>query len=193
MAVWQVNTIPWPVELVGNETGWVRAFEILRRDHLRSEKLAPLCERISYGLRKEYGEFLRAALEGNPHPDVQAAACLGLARYLGNRAARVESIGDRVREFEELYGKEYIASLRGQDPGREIEALLDRAVKEFGTRKTPSGESIAEKAGAELFERRHLAVGREAPDIEGEDHEGARFRLRDYRGKVVLLDFWSYV
>jgi peroxiredoxin len=38
---------------------------------------------------------------------------------------------------------------------------------------------------------RHLAVGREAPDIEGADQDGKRFKLSDYRGKVVLLDFWS--
>ena len=45
----------------------------------------------------------------------------------------------------------------------------------------------------ELFGLRHLCVGSEAPDIEGEDQDGQRFHLSDYRGKVVLLDFWSYV
>jgi cytochrome oxidase Cu insertion factor (SCO1/SenC/PrrC family) len=37
-----------------------------------------------------------------------------------------------------------------------------------------------------------LKVGRVAPDIEGEDVDGERFRLSDYRGKVVLLDFWGH-
>ena len=37
------------------------------------------------------------------------------------------------------------------------------------------------------------AEGRQAPDIEGEDQDGKRFKLSDYRGKVVLLDFWSFV
>jgi peroxiredoxin len=35
-----------------------------------------------------------------------------------------------------------------------------------------------------------LAVGKEAPEIEGEDQEGKKFKLSDYRGKVVLLDLW---
>jgi cytochrome oxidase Cu insertion factor (SCO1/SenC/PrrC family) len=30
-----------------------------------------------------------------------------------------------------------------------------------------------------------------APEIVGTDQDGKEFRLSDYRGKVVLLDFWS--
>ena len=36
-----------------------------------------------------------------------------------------------------------------------------------------------------------LAVGKPAPEIEGEDIDGMAFKLSDYRGKVVLLDFWG--
>jgi hypothetical protein len=36
-----------------------------------------------------------------------------------------------------------------------------------------------------------VPVGRPAPDIEGEDVDGQKFRLSDYRGKVVVLDFWG--
>jgi hypothetical protein len=36
-----------------------------------------------------------------------------------------------------------------------------------------------------------IAVGNTAQEIEGEDQDGKRFKLSDYRGKVVLLDFWS--
>ena len=34
-------------------------------------------------------------------------------------------------------------------------------------------------------------VGKQAPDIEGEDQDGKHFKLSDYRGKVVLLYFWN--
>ncbi len=37
-----------------------------------------------------------------------------------------------------------------------------------------------------------LAVGNMAPDIEGEDIDGTKFKLSDYRGKVVVLDFWGH-
>ena len=56
--------------------------------------------------------------------------------------------------------------------------------------KTAFG-TVADKAKSELFEIRFLAIGKTAPDIEGEDQDGKKFRLSDYKGKVVLLDFWS--
>jgi cytochrome oxidase Cu insertion factor (SCO1/SenC/PrrC family) len=34
-------------------------------------------------------------------------------------------------------------------------------------------------------------VGNLAPEIQGEDLDGVKFKLSDYRGKVVVLDFWG--
>lgn len=42
-----------------------------------------------------------------------------------------------------------------------------------------------------IFELEHLQVGSIAPEIEGADFDGVEFRLSDYRGKVVMLDFWG--
>ena len=36
-----------------------------------------------------------------------------------------------------------------------------------------------------------LEIGKVAPDIEAEDLNGVTFKLSDYRGKVVVLDFWG--
>ena len=44
---------------------------------------------------------------------------------------------------------------------------------------------------AELFEENNLVVGKVAPDIVGKDLDGVEFKLSDYRGKVVFLDFWG--
>lgn len=41
------------------------------------------------------------------------------------------------------------------------------------------------------FERERLQIGMVAPDIEGADTAGERFKLSDYRGRVVVLDFWG--
>ncbi len=52
--------------------------------------------------------------------------------------------------------------------------------------KTKTFGALAEAA---LFELRNLAVGKPAPDIEGEDASGGKFKLSDYRGKVIVLSF----
>src|SRR5262249_17308312 len=159
----------------------------------------PLCERISYGFCKEYEPFLRAVLATNPHRNVQATACLSLGRHLNNRLQRLDLCREQpelAREFAGLFGKEYLAGLLRQDraiASREIEAVYEQAAAKYADVKLESGDTIAERARAELFAIRHLSVGKEAPDIEGEDQDGKRFKLSDYRGKVVLLDFWSYV
>jgi len=43
-----------------------------------------------------------------------------------------------------------------------------------------------------LFVLEHLSVGGIAPDFEDVDVEGRAFKLSDYRGKVVVLDFWGF-
>ena len=51
--------------------------------------------------------------------------------------------------------------------------------------------TLAEAAKGDLFELRNLTIGKIAPEIEGEDIDGKKFKLSEYRGKVVVLDFWG--
>ena len=74
------------------------------------------------------------------------------------------------------------------------EKAFEAVAKEYGECKLLDFEgkqTIGEAVKAELFELRNLRVGKTAPDIEGEDTDGAKFKLSDYKGKVVLLDFWG--
>ena len=74
------------------------------------------------------------------------------------------------------------------------EAAFENIVKKYGdvAQGGRSGEpKISDTAKTELFELRNLRVGKTAPGIEGEDLEGTAFKLSDYRGKVVVIDFWG--
>ena len=51
---------------------------------------------------------------------------------------------------------------------------------------------LLEEAKEALVEIKKLAIGSVAPEIDGVDVEGVAFKLSDYRGKVVLLDFWGF-
>ena len=136
-------------------------------------------------------------LEKNPHRDVQAQACLALAHFLSNRLQRIDLVRGQPKlagEFAGFFGQEYLDELKRHDremSGKEAEALFEQAVDEFGDVDIPGLGTVGARAKAALFEIRHLAVGKVPPDIEGEDQDGNQFKLSDYRGKVVLLDFWS--
>lgn len=53
-------------------------------------------------------------------------------------------------------------------------------------------EDLKNEASEALYEIDHLSVGCAAPEIEGVDVDGVPVKLSDYRGKVVLLDFWGF-
>jgi hypothetical protein len=76
----------------------------------------------------------------------------------------------------------------GKEVANEAEKLLKLAVEKYGDLNR--GE-VGGRAMGELLELRFLAIGKEAPEIEGKDAEGIKFKLSDYRGKVVLLNFWG--
>lgn len=57
---------------------------------------------------------------------------------------------------------------------------------------TSRNPEVLKQAKDALFEIENLQVGCTAPDIVAKDTDGVDFRLADYRGKVVLLDFWGF-
>ncbi len=79
-----------------------------------------------------------------------------------------------------------------QDPQKSEEAVryLERCVKDY--KDVKAGEAtLGEAAEPLLFKIKFLAVGKQAPEIRGKDVEGKEFKLSEYRGKVVLLDFFA--
>lgn len=50
---------------------------------------------------------------------------------------------------------------------------------------------IRKASARSVFKLERLQVGMVAPDIRGKDLDGNPFKLSDYRGKVVVIDFWG--
>jgi hypothetical protein len=150
-----------------------KALNILLTDHIQSERLATVCPMLRYSNSPETEKHLRTMLEKSPHKNVQATACLVLGQYLKGQS---EGRGLKDEAREKL--------------AKEAETVLARAAEKYGDVKMYD-KTVGVLAKAELFEIRHLAVGKEAPEIEGEDIDGQKFKLSDYRGKVVVLDFWG--
>ncbi len=77
--------------------------------------------------------------------------------------------------------------LYGEDATKaEGKALLDQVAREHT--KTHWGTL----ARAMFITEKELEVGQPAPDFFGETIDGFSFNLSDYRGKVVLLDFYGF-
>jgi thiol-disulfide isomerase/thioredoxin len=71
---------------------------------------------------------------------------------------------------------------------------LAAAAADYADVKVGPGEKVGKMAEAQLVGLKNLpnlVVGKVAPDIAGEDLDGKPMKLSDYRGKVVLLDFWA--
>ena len=51
--------------------------------------------------------------------------------------------------------------------------------------------TLGEMAQGELFRLHNLSIGRAIPELEGEDMDGRKLKLSDYRGKVVAMVFWA--
>ncbi|HQR06381.1 MAG TPA: hypothetical protein PLN21_06140 [Gemmatales bacterium] len=70
----------------------------------------------------------------------------------------------------------------------EAEKYLEQAIKDF----PQAGEAVKALAKGELHEVKYLAIGKVIPEVKGKDLDDKEFKLMEYRGKVVLLDFWGF-
>jgi cytochrome oxidase Cu insertion factor (SCO1/SenC/PrrC family) len=57
---------------------------------------------------------------------------------------------------------------------------------------SPGGSNGTQLAAAPSNAKVGREVGELAPDFEVKDVDGKPFKLSDYRGKVVLIDFWGF-
>lgn len=149
------------------------AVERLARDHGTSEQAASLGSMLSraggaLGVDVARGH-LRKVIELAPQGAVQAGALLGLASSLGDDEA----------------------TTAGSAAERELETLASRLSADYAELLDGAGRSYGAVAEGIVFARKHLQVGMTAPEVEAADTQGVTFKLSDYRGKVVLLDFWG--
>jgi hypothetical protein len=141
---------------------------------LSARRLARFTQLLTFRPDNLNEKILRTLLEKDARREVQGGVTLELGKLLRERADNLQD--QQAKEAAKLYA--------------ESEHLLEKAADRFGDLELPTGKLgiLAEK---ELFTLRFLTVGKVAPDIQGEDQLAKRFSLSDYKGKVVLLDFWS--
>lgn len=160
---------------IGSEPDQERALTVLMTDHIQGETLGQKAESLAQSGAPGAEKLLRAILAKSPHKEAQAKAAFGLAQQFKERADEPGLKPDQAQKL-----------------SKEAEDLFETVVQKYahimGSRKEPLGAT----AKRQLFELRNLSLGKVAPDIEGDDLDGKKFKLSDYRGKVVVLDFWGH-
>jgi hypothetical protein len=163
-----------------------RALDLIARYHAQNPKVTTVVELLRWeqkataARQRDWGgngriEFIKAVRENNRQQRTRALAVLTLAQ-----AADQEAEGPRIKDSQ-------IAAKQ-----REAVEFFQSAAREGG--ETPlrnDGRSIAELSRARIGAIRQSPIGTKVREIQGEDVNGKNFKLSDYRGKVVLLDFWG--
>jgi hypothetical protein len=146
--------------------------------HLTSEKVKGVIGLVANQANTDPKalDTLELIADRNPHKPVQAAAVLAVAEFYKDKA--------------EPYGKKPPAD--ADTWLKKAEATFERVLKAYPDEIQYAKRTYGEAATASLYELRNLSVGKVVPEIEGEDMDGAKFKLSDYRGKVVMLDFWGH-
>jgi hypothetical protein len=153
---------------------------IVLEHHLANPRMGQLCFEVRYRSGEPWAErILTETAAKHPQHAVRGQATYALADYY-----RPKPYGNKLSEAEENRRL------------REAEKYFKEVAERYADVPTPDGRSrLGKKADDELARLRNLPnlkVGKVSPEITGEDLDGKPFKLSDYRGKVVLLDFWGH-
>jgi hypothetical protein len=173
------------------------ALKMMTRDFAGDPRAGEVSSQLMWSSAPGADVFLQAVIAQNNDRTAKGLATFALGRFRKTQTGYVREIKEHssnVGMYESYLGKDFVESMSKLDADavmKQAESLFEQAVKEYGDVKGGFHETLGKSAEAELFELRELAIGKVAPDIVGEDIQGVPMKLGDFRGKVVLLDFWG--
>lgn len=133
----------------------------LVKDKVESDEIAKALPQLAKIRLLDIDTCFTDTFEKHPENSVKALSLYSFAKYCGNNRRDEKA----TRCFQLL--KEHFGDL-------------------------PFGDSnYSMAADNAIYFLENLAVGKSAPEFAGEDTDGVLFRLKDYRGKVVMLRFWG--
>jgi thiol-disulfide isomerase/thioredoxin len=143
-----------------------KAFEQLAQSHTKSLELGPVLD-IVPSLAVHLGDepctrFLDAVLDASGPPELQAKAMFARAVICMQQAKPVDDAA---------------LALAARD--------LEKA------KKLTKDQALAAAIEHTTICPRGLAIGDTAPEVAGFDLDGVPFRISDYRGRIVVLQFWG--
>jgi hypothetical protein len=192
-----IDALGWILTKRRSQPEATRALELLGKHHLKSPALESACRSIARVPATEAETLLRRLLEKSPHASVRGQACYYLAYLLERQSSAVDQLRanpDLTERVLQYYGKEYgkhLITLNHAKLNGKLETVYALMAKSYADVKV-GDDKLGSFALASLFRIRNLSQGRVAAEIKGEDIAGKKFKLSDYRGKVVMLTFWGH-
>ncbi len=191
-----ISALTWVLKYYQRGPEADQALQLLSRQHAGNKELVPVFQRIGHNPSLAVGQFFRAVLKENKDPQVLGNACMRQTEYLLRQLdlkQEIESAPQKRERYEQFLGKANVDHLRGlkiEAVLTEAESLCVRIQDHFAEVRTFQG-ILGDLAERKLFTIRHLSIGRPAANIEGEDVFGKKLQLSDFKGKVVVIDFWA--
>jgi hypothetical protein len=153
------------------------AIEQLIEDHGASVELARACFTLTYDASPKAEDLLERI---RTQPSMRGRATFALAEYWLLASERQTALDARG------------ARLSCSDAAKKAEELFEEVKTAFADEEYFANRKLEDAAQGALLQMRRVAIGKIAPEIEAEDLDGVKFKLSDYRGKVVVLDFWGH-
>jgi len=186
----------WVAENAYGTKEQAEALELLVAHHAAAPEMADVSSSLRYVRTDEARKVLRKVIEANEHAAARASATYTLALHLAAEADQVRQLRAASEEVltrqASFFGEDKLNALMDKDPdlvAQEAEQLLCKVIEDYAA---VADGRYAKDAEGDLFALRNLALGKRAPEIEGKDLDGIPFKLSDYRGRVVVLDFWGH-
>ena len=161
------------------------ATKLLTAHHVENPKIADMVVALGRGASPDTVSFLKAVLARNPDRDAKGRAAYSLAQGLADKIENAKT-DEAATKLE-----------------AEAVAMLKRIGDEFADvhlMKLPANAKaeprllgkLAAKDAKGIANIKNLRPGKPAPEIVGPDMDEKTFKLSDYKGKVVLIDFWGH-
>lgn len=157
-----LNGIDWLLNYSGQKGIDPALYNVLETHHLHSEKLQAIVLKMARSRTPETQNFLTTVSEKSKIKDARGAAILSLMK-------RIERDKEKEDEHTALSKKLF---------AEHADLIIN-------------GRNVTKSIKAKREAEEKLAIGKVAPEIIGKDVDGKEMKLSDYRGKIVVLDFWG--
>lgn len=153
------------------------AIALIRKQYVTDPQIGTICPALVYSDSPAAEDCLKEIAAKNPNKDAKAIA--------------TQSLGNRLLSRFSVYAQKPVPEAEREATVKRAEGYFNAVIAMYPDNPKSPIALQAQKALIGLGNVLKLQVGKTAPEIAGEDIDGVQFKLSDYRGRVIMLDFWG--